>query len=234
MDDQHEEETGGAVHWSYEGDAGSAMRGSLDPSFAICDSGMRQSPVDIAGAVDGGAAELEVRWQSADAEVVDNDHTTQVNVPESSAITLEGRDFHLVQFHFHTPGEHTIEGAATPLELHFVHAAAEGDLAVIGVFMEAGEADPSIQAIWDAIPAPGDAPGRLAGFDPRALLPAGASHFRYPGSLTTPPCSEIVSWVVMTESIAISQDQIDAFAAIHPMNARPVQPLHDRTIELKR
>ncbi len=234
MDAPQQEETGGEIHWSYQGDTGPGMWGSLDPSFAICDSGVRQSPVDIADAAEGGAGELEVLWQPADAEVVDNGHTIQVNVSQGSRITLEGREFGLLQFHFHTPSEHTADGRATPLEVHFVHAAAEGDLAVIGVFLEAGAADPSIQAIWDAIPAAGAAPGMLAGFNPRALLPAGSSHFRYPGSLTTPPCSEIVSWVVMTESITVSQDQADAFAAIHPMNARPVQPLHDRTIELKR
>lgn len=99
--------------------------------------------------------------------------------------------------------------------------------------MEAGEADPAIQSIWEAIPASGESAGALAAFDPRALLPEGGSHYRYPGSLTTPPCSEIVSWVAMTEAIAVSQDQVDAFAALYPMNARPVQPLKERTIELK-
>ncbi len=232
----HDEEEGvdhGAPHWSYEGDTGPGMWGSLDSSFAVCDDGVRQSPVDIAGAAEGGEGELEVRWQPFDAEVVDNGHTIQVNAAEGSAITLEGRQFSLLQFHFHLPSEHTIEGAASPMEVHFVHAAEEGDLAVIGVMMETGEADEAIQTIWDAIPSGDAAPGALAAFDASALLPEGGSHYRYPGSLTTPACSEIVSWVVMAESIAVSQAQVDAFAAIHPMNARPVQPLMERTIELR-
>ncbi len=234
MDAEHEESAGdGEVHWSYEGDTGPAMWGSLDPSFAACDDGTRQSPVDIAGAVAGGESELEIRWQAGDAEVVDNGHTIVVNVAEGSAISLEGREFALLQFHFHHPSEHTVEGSAAPIDIHFVHAAAEGDLAVIGVFLEAGEADPTIQSIWDAIPSAGESPGALAAFDPRALLPEGGSHYRYPGSLTTPGCSEIVSWVVMAESIAVSQEQVEAFAAIYPMNARPVQPLNERTIERK-
>ena len=234
MDAQHEEDDGDAgheIHWSYEGDTGPAMWGSLDPSFAACDDGVRQSPVDITGAVAGGESELEIRWQPGDAEVVDNGHTIVVNVAEGSAISLEGREFSLLQFHFHHPSEHTVEGSAAPIDIHFVHAAAEGDLAVIGVFLETGEADPTIQSIWEAIPSAGEPPGALAALDPRALLPEGGSHYRYPGSLTTPGCSEIVSWVVMTESIAVSQDQIDAFAALYPMNARPVQPLNERTIE---
>ena len=234
MDAQHEESDGGhEVHWSYEGDTGPAMWGSLDPSFGVCDAGARQSPVDIAGAMAGGQSELETRWQPGDAEVIDNGHTIQINVAEGSAIGLEGREFALLQFHFHLPSEHTVEGSAAPMEVHFVHAAAEGDLAVIGVFMEAGEADPTVQSIWEAIPSAGESPGTLAAFDPRTLLPEGGSHHRYPGSLTTPPCLEIVSWVVMTESITVSQDQIDAFAAPYPMNARPVQPLNERTVERK-
>ena len=204
MDAQHEEDAvGDEVHWSYEGDTGPGMWGSLDPSFAACDDGARQSPVDIAGAMAGGESELEIRWQAGDAEVIDNGHTIRVNVAEGSAVSLEGRDFALLQFHFHLPSEHTVEGSAAPMEVHFVHAAAEGDLAVIGVLMEAGEADPTVQSLWEAIPSAGESPGTLAAFDPRTLLPEGGSHYRYPGSLTTPACLEIVSWVVMTESIAV-------------------------------
>ncbi len=233
-DTQDEEAAAGdEVHWSYEGDTGPAMWGALDPSFAACDDGMRQSPVDIVGAVAGGEIALDIRWQPGDAEVVDNGHTIQVNVAEGSAISLEGREFALLQFHFHHPSEHTVEGSAAPMDIHFVHAAAEGDLAVVGVFLEAGEADPTIQSIWDAIPSDGETPGAVAALDPRALLPEGGSYYRYPGSLTTPGCSEIVSWVVMTEAVAVSQDQIEAFAAIYPMNARPVQALNERTIELR-
>lgn len=234
---QHEEHSedavGEDVHWSYAGDTGPAMWGALDPSFAVCDSGVRQSPVDIAEVTASRESELEIRWQPGDAEVIDNGHTIQVNVAEGSAINLEGREFGLLQFHFHLPSEHTVEGRAAPMDVHFVHAAAEGGLAVIGVFMEAGAADPTVQGIWDAIPAAGEAPGELAAFDASGLLPEGGGHYRYPGSLTTPACSEIVSWVVMTEPIAVSQDQIDAFAALYPMNARPVQPLNERTIELR-
>ncbi len=136
-----------------------------------------------------------------------------------------------MQFHFHLPSEHTVKGSAAPMDVHFVHAAAEGDLAVIGVLMEEGEANDAVQSLWEAIPAAGAPSGTLAAFDARALLPESGGHYRYPGSLTTPPCSEIVSWVVMTEPISVSREQIDAFAALYPMNARPVQPLNERTIE---
>ena len=234
MDAEHAQgEEGGEVHWSYGGDTGPDRWGGLDPSFAVCDSGVQQSPVDLAGAIPAGGGGLEIQWRPTDGEVVDNGHTIQVNMGAGSSITLEGRQFSLVQFHFHLPSEHTVDGASSPMEVHFVHQAEEGDLAVIGVFMDAGEAHAATQAIWDAIPGVDEAPAPLAEIDPNAFLPEGRGYFRYAGSLTTPPCSEVVSWVVMTESIAVSQAQVDVFAALYPMNARPVQPLHRRFILLK-
>lgn len=231
MDAEHAESAGdGEVHWSYEGATGADMWGGLDPSFAVCDSGVQQSPIDLADAIPAGGGALEIRWQPTDGQVVDNGHTIQVNMEAGSAITLEGRQFSLLQFHFHLPSEHTAEGASYPMEVHFVHQAAAGDLAVIGVFMDAGETHSAIQAIWDAIPGVDESPAPLAGVDPNAFLPEQRGYSRYAGSLTTPPCSEVVSWVVMTESISVSQAQVDAFAAIHPMNARPVQPLNRRFV----
>lgn len=224
------------VHWGYEGDTAPELWGGLDASFAVCDVGIEQSPVDLAGAVPGDAAEgggLDIRWQATEAEVVDNGHTIQINVAEGSSIVLEGREFSLVQFHFHLPSEHTVDGTASAMEVHFVHGAAEGDLAVIGVLMEAGDADATIQGLWDAIPGVDEAPAAVGALDPGTLLPEGRAYYRYQGSLTTPPCSEVVSWVVMTDSISVSQAQIDAFAALYPMNARPVQPLNGREIQLR-
>ena len=235
MEAEHAEGEGeGEVHWGYEGDIGPDRWGGLDPSFAVCDTGLEQSPIDLAGAISADADDggLDIQWQATEWEVVDNGHTIQINVAEGSSIALEGRQFSLVQFHFHLPSEHTVDGAASPMEVHFVHAAEEGDLAVIGVFMEAGDEDPTIQGLWEAIPGPEAAPSAVGALDPGALLPEGRGYFRYQGSLTTPPCSEVVSWVVMTESISVSQAQVDAFAALYPMNARPVQPLNEREIRL--
>lgn len=232
-DEQHTEDTGdtheGPVHWAYEGETGADQWGGLDPSFEACGSGMQQSPVDLTSG--GGADGLEIQWQPAAANVIDNGHTIQVDMGEGSAVVVDGRPFSLLQFHFHLPSEHTVDGESLPMEVHFVHQAEEGDLAVIGVFMGIGEDDPVIQGIWDAIPEAGASPGTIANFDPRALLPDGQGYSRYAGSLTTPPCSEIVSWVVMTESISVSQGQVDAFASMYPMNACPVQALHGRVIE---
>ena len=222
--------TAGEIHWSYEGDTGPDQWGGLDSSFAVCDSGVQQSPIDLTAAIPAGGGGLEIQWQPTAGEIVDNGHTIQVNIDAGSSITLEGRQFSLLQFHFHLPSEHTVEGESYPMEVHFVHQAEEGDLAVIGVFMAVGSGHSAVQSIWDAIPGVDQASAPLAGLDPNAFLPGGRGYFRYAGSLTTPPCSEVVSWVVLTEPIAVSQAQVDAFAALYPMNARPVQPLYRRFI----
>ena len=234
MNDSHDGDSGdGHIHWSYEGEAAPSRWGSLAPSFAVCGSGMRQSPIDLVGAISSGESELDFQWQPAGAQVIDTGHAIQVDLGEGSSINLEGRRFSLLQVHFHLPSEHTVDGDASPLEAHFVHQAEEGDLAVVGVLSDIGEADPAIQSILDAVHGLPEASAVIAEFDPSALLPEGRNYFRYAGSLTTPPCSEVVSWVVMTESITVSEEQIDAFAELYAMNARPVQALNQRTIQVR-
>ncbi len=223
----------GEAHWGYEGETGSDRWGRLDPAFALCDTGLQQSPVELASAIPASADSLAMHWRPADAQVLDNGHTIQVDVAEGSYIALADRRFSLLQLHFHLPSEHAVGGKRSPMEVHFVHRSAEGDLAVIGVFMYDGKAHPGIQSIWDAIPDDRNVPASLTGFNPNALLPESLAHFRYAGSLTTPPCSEVVSWVVMTDSISVSQAQISAFAERHSMNARPVQPLNRRFVLLR-
>ena len=200
---------GGQLHWTYDGETGAGRWGELDPSFAVCAEGAQQSPVDLAGPIAAGAGTLDIQWQPAEAHVVDNGHTIQVDVAEGSSITLEGRHFSLLQFHFHLPGEHAVDGDGFPMEVHFVHQAEEGDLAVVGVFMGTGSRrHPAIESIWATIPgserAVRDPPGTGSAI-PRSWARGTGLLPRYAGSLTTPPCSdECVSWVVMTEPISVS------------------------------
>lgn len=216
------------VSWGYEGATGPEQWGMLDASFAACAEGAEQSPIDLANAIPAQGGTLAVNWQPTAAEVVDNGHTIQVNTAPGSSMRLEGREFSLLQFHFHLPSEHTADGRSIPMEVHFVHQAEEGDLAVIGIFMEAGAGHAAIDEIWNAIPDAVGEPASLGNFDPNALLPDGLGHSRYAGSLTTPPCSEVVSWVVLDETITVSRAQVDAFADLYPMNARPIQELNRR------
>jgi carbonic anhydrase len=148
-----------------------------------------------------------------------------VKVQSESYLRIGQERYKLVQFHFHTPSEHRLHGEQFPMELHFVHRNALGELAVVGVFLREGAANPLIQQIWDAVSS--EAGGQI---DPEDLLPQNREYYRYAGSLTTPPCTEGVRWHVLTEPVELSAAQVDEFRAIFPLNARPIQPLNGRPV----
>ena len=233
----------GEVHWGYEGDIGPEHWADLSPDFAMCRDGAEQSPIDLAGAteVEGAALErrlgetvLNLEQRARVMDIVDNGHTIQVTNDVPMALDMDGVHYELVQFHFHAPSEHTIDGEHAPLEVHFVHKSAAGELAVIGILVEEGEHD----VLWDPIigslpEGPGDA-RHLEGLelDMRELRPLPKRYYRYRGSLTTPPCSEGVEWIVMAEKRQISPEQMGAMVAHLHDNNRPVQPLGDRELLL--
>jgi carbonic anhydrase len=214
-----------AVHWGYSGAEG--------PTHweGTCADGLEQSPIDIADSSTLNAADLEFHYSSTPLEIVNNGHTIQVNEAPGNKVVIDGQDYALLQFHFHNPSEHTLNGDAAPLELHLVHKNAAGELAVVGVFLREGAANAALSPVFDNMPAEAGDPVKVAGaaVDPAALLPADASYWRYNGSLTTPPCSEGVKWHVMKNAIEASADQIAAFKALYTGNARPVQAMNARS-----
>ena len=209
--------------WSYEGDTGPDQWASLSPTYAEC-AGERQSPVDLTGAATADGPALSQAYTSAPAEVVDTGHGLQVNTG-GGTLTIDGVTYDLLQFHVHTPSEHTVDGSESPAEIHFVHRA-EDSLAVVGVFVEEGDANDGLNTWLQSIEG-GDS---SVEYDVNALLPDQRSYYTYDGSLTTPPCSEIVHWIVMEEPITASSAQLDGFRDRHDDNARPTQPLGDRTL----
>lgn len=220
-----------APHWTYGGQGGPEHWGELSPDSRPCSIGLQQSPVDLSGAFSAKAPTPVPRWiPDHGAMVVNNGHTLQVSIASGGGITLQGKAYALKQFHFHHPSEHTIDGKVFPLEAHFVHAAADGDLAVVGVLFEEGEANPALDPIWATAPIKEGEARINAQIDPYRFLPPVAGVYRYEGSLTTPPCSETVHWTVMSTPATASASQIAAFAALFPLNARPVQPLNRRYI----
>lgn len=228
--DAHESEP----HWAYEGETGPEHWAELSPKFDKCGTGTRQTPVDLASAeaVPMGLEDIEFQYGTAAATVLNNGHTIQVNVPEGNGIVLDGVGYGLVQFHFHTPSEHTIDGASYPLELHLVHRDVNGNLAVVGVLLEKGEKNPVLGQVWGrSLPkTEGREIALKVPVDLNGLLPSDRAAYRYLGSLTTPPCSEGVKWIVMKSSITMTTRQIAAFKKIFPMNARPLQPINARSI----
>jgi carbonic anhydrase len=221
-----------APHWSYEGEGGPDTWGRLKPEFAKCATGTRQSPIDIR---DGIRVELDpvaFDYRPSNFRVVDNGHTVQVNVAAGNSIEVTGRRYELVQFHFHRPSEERIEGRQFDMVAHLVHKDPDGRLAVVAVLLDRGSAHPLVQLVWNNLPLEQnvEVPARSA-IDLNHLLPTTRRYYTYMGSLTTPPCSEGVLWMVMQQPVTLSAEQIDVFSRLYPMNARPVQQAAGRLIK---
>lgn len=221
-----------AQHWGYEGHEGPQHWQDINPAWAVCAAGQQQSPIDLTGALEADFATPQIDWADETAGVVvDNGHTVQVTVENAGGVTLGDTFYRLLQFHFHAASEHTIDGRHAPMEVHFVHQSDAGDLAVIGVMIERGDALPALDSVWAAMPADSEAtPGIAARVHLNEFRPAENQAFRYQGSLTTPPCSEIVSWTVFTAPVTATPEQIETFETRHPESFRPVQPLNRRYV----
>jgi carbonic anhydrase len=213
-----------AHHWSYEGDGGPAKWGDLDAANKVCAIGSQQSPIDIGATIKSRLPALRINWARSADTIVNNGHTIQLNFAEGSSMTLGDVKYKLLQLHFHRPSEHLIGGRNFPMEAHFVHRAESGALAVVGVLMATGKANAAFSRIVSTMPATeGPAVKADARINPNALLPAGHGYYRYPGSLTTPPCSEIVEWLLLTDPVHVADADVAGFARLYPLNARPVQ-----------
>lgn len=216
-----------AGHWSYIGDSGPANWGKY---ASVCADGKRQSPIDLTGAVEKPLAGVELAYTAGPAKLVHNGHTIQVQPQNGGTITFAGEKWTLKQLHFHHPSEHSIDGQRFPMEMHLVNEGPHGALA-LGVMLVDGTGGVPFESIFNALPRHEGETTEVATVDPTALLPSDRSFFTYPGSLTTPPCGENITWVVLKAPVTISKAQLDAFATLFPDNARPVQPLAGRVIE---
>ncbi|PHQ94334.1 MAG: carbonate dehydratase [Pseudoalteromonas sp.] len=156
----------------------------------------------------------------------------ELNYAAGSSLQSEGAEYDLLQFHFHSPSEHTLNGKSFPLEVHFVHKAQDGTLAVVGVMFEEGAENAELAKIWKDMPkAANDVTTSDVTVNAGNLLPVDQTVIRYAGSLTTPPCSEGVKWHVMTSPIEVSKEQVEKFLSTVPANNRPLQPLNDRSFK---
>jgi carbonic anhydrase len=166
------------------------------------------------------------------ADGINNGHTIQITYEGADTLTIGDQSYSLMQYHFHHQSEHTVKGAHFPMEMHLVHKGASGQLAVLGVFIQQGAHNAAFDPIWNNLPASKGVETHYGSVnvDVDKLLPADRASYRYDGSLTTPPCSEGVRWIVMTTPIELSAAQIEAFTAIIHDNNRPTQALNRRTV----
>jgi carbonic anhydrase len=178
-------------HWSYEGATGPDKWGGLEAADAPCSTGDQQSPVDITGAIRAQQPSLKFGWGGRTDTIVNNGHTIQLNSAEGSTLRIGERSYALKQFHFHHPSEHHVDGKVFPMEAHFVHADANGGLAVIGVFIVPGKANAVLNKIVSTMPKEEGPPVPAdAEINPTSLLPVERAYYHYEGSLTTPPCTQ--------------------------------------------
>ena len=222
------------AHWEYEGEHGPANWAGMEPAFKACGMGKRQSPINIEtrDAEKGGLRPIICSYVPGPAEIVNNGHTIQVNLPSSGSASFDGLAYKLVQFHFHTPSEEKIDSMASHMVAHLVHKAGDNKLAVVGVLFKLGKENAALKPIFDNLPPKDPMTRPLNVFNPADLIPADPTYFGYVGSLTTPPCSEDVKWHVMKTPIEISYAQLAAFKKLYKMNARPVQPLNGRRVQV--
>jgi carbonic anhydrase len=234
-----------AVHWGYEADNGPDRWASMSSEWSLCAEGLEQSPIDLANASKielpavefqlPSEQEVEVLNQEGVIGALDNGHTIQINSRTGGTLTVGDETYALVQFHFHAPSEHTVDGEHFPMEMHFVHQAEDGALAVAGVLIEEGAQNPGIAPLWAQL---AEAPGNAttvqipAEFADQVFSGDPTGIYHYSGSLTTPPCSEGVQWYVRRTPTQLSRDQIAEFKAVYDHNNRPVQALNGRTVFL--
>ena len=232
--DGHEEEEPSegheAPHWEYTGDSGPEYWGDM-AGFELCREGLQQSPIDINYSFPEDLRDIEFHYQPTPLEVLNNGHTIQANVAPGSAMVIDGEEYSLLQFHFHTPSENVVNHKAYAMEGHLVHQSAGGELAVLGVFFGVGPNNDALNAVWDVMPEEaGETVSVAAPFDLDGMLPEDRRTYRFDGSLTTPPCSEGVKWNVLVTPIQLSKAQVTLFDSIIGENARPVQPLNGRKV----
>lgn len=220
-----------APHWGYEGAEGPNYWAKLSPDFVAC-AGQNQSPVNIEGTVEATLTLPQANYQPGGASMINNGHTLQVDYAAGSTLLIDKQPYTLKQFHFHAPSENQIRGQSYPLEAHLVHANDKGELAVLAVMFEEGEANPLLSDAWRHLPlATGQRIALKSALDASQLLHPRLDVYRFNGSLTTPPCSEGVRWLVLKQPMTASAEQIAAFKALlHHPNNRPVQPIHARQI----
>ena len=223
-------------HWSYTGNTGPEKWGSLGKDFATCSLGQRQSPIDIRKTVKADLAPIHFDYQPVALSITDNGHSIKVDTPNAGGITVDGEKYALLQFHFHKPSEEKINGKQYDMVAHLVHQAKDGRLAVVGVLMEEGKEQPLIRTLWTHLPIEQGkaATPKDVKIDPTHLLPAKRSYFTFIGSLTTPPCTEGVLWLVLKTPVQVSKEQLSGFGSIYRNNVRPVQAVNSRVIKESR
>lgn len=220
------------VHWGYSGESAPENWAKLDPRFKLCGSGQRQSPIDIQDGIRVDLEPIQFNYRPVPFRIVDNGHSIEAQVGAGN-LTVTGKTYELFNIHFHRPSEEKINGKRFDMVAHLVHKSDDGYLAVVAVMMEKGIENRFVQTLWNHLPLEKNVPVSPPNVvvDPSNFLPAGRSYYTYMGSLTTPPCTEGVLWLVLKQPVTVSPEQIDIFSRFYIDNTRPIQPTFGRVIK---
>lgn len=219
------------THWGYTGAFGPQFWGNLDTKFSMCKDGKEQSPINLVWSKPkASGSSIALAYKETKLNIVDNGHTIKFNVDAGSMLSYNGMNYELKEFHFHSESEHQLSGKSFPLEMQLVHTDASGKMAIIGVFFKEGKENPMFKNLFAKVPAEKNKLMSDASFIYTAsvLMPAKLHHYAYLGSMTKPPCTEGVSWIVLNTPVEVSKAQIDKFKALYSKNNRPVQPTNGR------
>jgi carbonic anhydrase len=219
-------------HWGYDGTEGPGHWAELNPEFAMCRSGHHQSPIDVRNATKADLPPIQVSYQPSPLHIIDNGHTIMINYAPGSIIRVGEKQYALKQFHFHRPSEERINGKTYDMSVHLVHADEQGNLAVVAVLLKRGADNPLVHELWSDLPREKEHEEQLDNvqINAKALLPSDLSYYTFPGSLTTPPCTENVTWFVLEQPVTVSAEEIQRFEKLYRHNARPTEPLYDRVV----
>jgi carbonic anhydrase len=217
--------------WTYTGQDRPLSWGDLDPAYAACKTGQMQSPINIDQFMQTESAPLELTYKKSPLAVANMGQTLQVNYAPGSTLLIGGKTYTLKYFNFHTPSEHYFDGASYPMEIHLAHQADDGSMAFVGIMVKVGGSNPVVEGVWQNAPATGEEKKvDTVEYSAAELLPSSLEYYKYAGSMTVPPCTEGVTWIVLKTPIEISQDQLVAFQNMFGINASPLQQLNSRVI----
>jgi carbonic anhydrase len=222
--------------WDYRGASGPGHWSELDPDYAPCNAGRRQSPIDIRGTTKAALPAIQFEYHPGPLNIINNGHTAvRVDYPPGNGefLVMGGKRFELTQLHFHHPSEEYIRGKSFPMDIHLMHKSADGQIVGVAVLLTVGPANSAIDQLWMHMPQSNDGPHEISGveFDPTGLIPASTGYDTYDGSQTAPPCTEGVTWIVLKSPLSISGSALRQFSRLYPHNVRPLQPLNGRVVK---
>jgi carbonic anhydrase len=218
--------------WDYGDALGPKHWGDLKPEFAPCKTGHHQSPIDIRNPQKADLPLIQFDYKPSPLHIIDNGHTIMINYAAGSSISAGGKKYVLKQFHFHRPSEEKINGKSFDMSVHLVHIDETGKLAVVAVLLQQGQDNPLVRELWNDLPKEKEKEEFLdkVQIDASWILPSDRRYYTFSGSLTTPPCSEDVTWFVLKHPTTVSAEEIERFSKLYRNDARPTQPLYDRIV----